>query len=72
MHALGFYHEHQRPDRGDFVRVDETKMTSNCFNAFKTNIKTSTFKQISQSKNQGYILRKTDSDEFLKACFQLC
>ena len=38
MHALGFYHEHQRPDRDNFVHVDETKMTSNCFNAFRTNL----------------------------------
>ena len=35
MHALGFYHEHQRPDRDRFVYFDEKNMTSNCLNAFK-------------------------------------
>ena len=34
MHALGFFHEHQRPDRDKFVNVDETKMVSDCQNAF--------------------------------------
>ena len=26
MHALGLYHEHQRPDRDDFLKVDLTKI----------------------------------------------
>ena len=34
MHSLGFAHEHQRPDRNNFVNVYRTKMTSNCFEAF--------------------------------------
>ena len=38
MHALGFYHEHQRPDRDNFVTVDKSKMTSNCYNAFELEI----------------------------------
>ena len=35
MHALGFYHEHQRPDRDRFVNFDQTKISKDCLNAFK-------------------------------------
>ena len=36
MHALGFYHEHQRPDRDFFVNFDEKYITSNCLNQFES------------------------------------
>ena len=51
MHALGFYHEHQRPDRDSFVNVDMTNMTSNCFNAFKL-IEMNSNKRKSDGKNK--------------------
>ena len=35
MHALGFYHEHQRPDRDFFVNFDKKYITSNCLNQFE-------------------------------------
>ena len=35
MHALGFYHEHQRPDRDNFVHFDQTKIISPCLNAYR-------------------------------------
>ena len=51
MHALGFYHEHQRPDRDNFVNFDKTKMTSNCFNAFEV-IQMNSNKAKSDGKDQ--------------------
>ena len=51
MHALGFYHEHQRPDRDSFVNFDETKMTRNCFKAFEL-IPMNSNKRISDRKFQ--------------------
>ena len=36
MHALGFYHEHQRPDRDDFVKVDKAQMSPTCVEAIFT------------------------------------
>ena len=35
MHALGFVHEQQRPDRDLYVIVDKTKMSPRCFHAFE-------------------------------------
>ena len=35
MHALGFFHEQQRPDRDMYVNVDETKISRVCSNAFE-------------------------------------
>ena len=33
MHALGFYHEHQRPDRDDYINVDKNEMSPKCVGA---------------------------------------
>ena len=35
MHALGFIHEHQRPDRDQYVYFNETNLIGDCLNAFK-------------------------------------
>ena len=35
MHALGFYHEHQRSDRNRFVYFDVKNITTNCLEQFK-------------------------------------
>ena len=32
---MGFYHEHQRPDRDNFVQFDPTKISANCLNAYR-------------------------------------
>ena len=50
MHALGFYHEHQRPDRDDFVNFDETKISKSCYNAVTKRYEINSNKRVSDGK----------------------
>ena len=34
MHALGFYHEHQRPDRDQFIKIDWNLIPNDLENLF--------------------------------------
>ena len=35
MHALGFYHEHMRPDRDDYVTINENNIKAAMIHNFK-------------------------------------
>ena len=39
MHALGFYHEHQRPDRDNFLKVDWSSVKSGTRKSVERQIK---------------------------------
>ena len=46
MHALGFYHEHQRPDRDQFIRID--------WNLIPTDLESLFRKMHSRFLNEGF------------------
>ena len=49
MHSLGFYHEHQRPDRDSFVTVQTSEMMKECLSQFER-MKDDPYKHFSKGK----------------------